>query len=270
MKIYHYTTIDSLAMILSSRSIKFNRLDEVDDMEESVESQNVWLGKYAFVSCWTEDKEESIPLWKMYSSDSHGVRIGLDIDMFENNRVKDLTLPGGEKMEGEISSMLAPKDILNPNFFIFPFSSELTDLFYCHINYVDDVKAKTADAFKIWMTDSTHAAAKIAFGEIGKYKNKRWEFQKETRFRIFAQPYNSIYADVNIGTYALDAYLTNKPLPFSKYFLSLRKEVLDEIEVTLHPNSTVSDKVIVEALCSKYANKATIAESSLKGKVKLK
>ncbi len=257
-------------MILSTRTIKFNRLDEVDDMEESVESKNVWLGKYTFVSCWTEDKEESIPLWKMYSGNSHGVRIGMDPNMFENNIIKDLTLPGGEKMEGEISSMLAPQDILNPDYFIFPFSSELTDLFYCRIDYVDDVKAKTSDAFKIWMTDSTHASAKIAFGEIGKYKNKRWAFQQETRFRLFAQPYNSIYADVNIGNYALDAYLANKTLPFSKYFLSLRKDVLDEIEITLHPNSTESDKVIVDALCSEYAPKATIAESSLKGKVKLK
>lgn len=48
-KIYHYTTIDSLAMIMSSRSIKFNRLDKVDDMEERKEPSN-----YIFVSCWTE------------------------------------------------------------------------------------------------------------------------------------------------------------------------------------------------------------------------
>ena len=35
MKLYHYTSIDSLAMIMSSRSIKFNRLDKVDDLEPS-------------------------------------------------------------------------------------------------------------------------------------------------------------------------------------------------------------------------------------------
>ena len=147
MKIYHYTTIDSLAMILSSRSIKFNRLDMVDDMEESVESQNVWLGKYAFVSCWTEDKEESIPLWRMYSGNHRGVRIGMEPDMFEKNIIKDLVMPGGEKIGGQLTSMLASQDILNPDYFIFPFSSELTELFYCHIDYVDDVKAKTAGAF---------------------------------------------------------------------------------------------------------------------------
>ena len=35
MKLYHYTSIDSLAMIMSSRSIKINRLDKVDDLEPS-------------------------------------------------------------------------------------------------------------------------------------------------------------------------------------------------------------------------------------------
>jgi hypothetical protein len=67
MKIYHYTTIDSLAMIMSSRSIKFNRLDKVDDLEERIEPSQVKLWQYLFVSCWTENPEESIPLWRMYS-----------------------------------------------------------------------------------------------------------------------------------------------------------------------------------------------------------
>lgn len=270
MKIYHYTTIDALAMILSNRSIKFSRLDKVDDMEECVESQNVWLGKYAFVSCWTEDSEEFIPLWKMYSGDHHGVRIGMEPDMFEKNIVKDLVLPDGEKMEGQLTSMLSPQEILNPDYFIFPFNSELTELFFCHINYVDDVKAKTAGAFQIRMTDSTHASATIAFGEIGKYKNKRWNFQKETRFRIFAQPYNAIYADENIGTIALNSYLTNKQLPFSEYYLSLRKDAINNMEITLHPNSTKSDRIIVEALCAQFAPEAKVLDSSLKGKVILK
>lgn len=50
MRLYHYTTIEALAMILKTRSIKFNRLDRVDDMEELAESKNVRLGQYMFVS----------------------------------------------------------------------------------------------------------------------------------------------------------------------------------------------------------------------------
>jgi len=35
MRIYHYTTINNLALILASKKIRFNRLDNVDDLEES-------------------------------------------------------------------------------------------------------------------------------------------------------------------------------------------------------------------------------------------
>ena len=34
MKIHHYTNLESLAMILKNRTIRFNRLDKVDDLEE--------------------------------------------------------------------------------------------------------------------------------------------------------------------------------------------------------------------------------------------
>jgi hypothetical protein len=63
MKIYHYTNVESLAMILKNKTIRFNRLDKVDDIEEgNAESSGVRFCKYVFVSCWTENPEESIPL----------------------------------------------------------------------------------------------------------------------------------------------------------------------------------------------------------------
>lgn len=35
------------------------------------------FGKYVNVSCWTDDTEESIPLWNLYTPNMKGVRIGL-------------------------------------------------------------------------------------------------------------------------------------------------------------------------------------------------
>lgn len=48
MKLYHYTTIDTLALILKNRTIRFNRLDKVDDLEEKVVFCVVNLGQYIF------------------------------------------------------------------------------------------------------------------------------------------------------------------------------------------------------------------------------
>ena len=63
MKIYHYTSIETLALIVQNKTIRFNRLDFVDDCEESLYGSgptNIKLGQYTFVSCWTKDCKHSI------------------------------------------------------------------------------------------------------------------------------------------------------------------------------------------------------------------
>ena len=200
MKIYHYTTIDSLAMIMSSRSIKFNRLDKVDDLEERTEPSQVKLWQYLFVSCWTENPEESIPLWRMYSGNAHGVRIGMDIDMFEDNIVGGSNVPAGIPHQGYMIGKIPAQDYFRNVFFVLPAATTHIDkdrdtLFYCHVDYVDDVNEKTKDAYQLTMTDAIHASSNINFGAIGKYKNKRWAFQEETRFRLVVMPFNPILSN---------------------------------------------------------------------------
>lgn len=72
-KIFHYTSIDSLAMILNSGNIRFSRLDRFDDLKEAQIHNGIEFGKYFFASCWTQVKEESIPQWSMYGDNMKGV-----------------------------------------------------------------------------------------------------------------------------------------------------------------------------------------------------
>ena len=127
MIVYHYTTIESLAMIMSPRSIKFNRLDKVDDMEECVEPSNIRLWQYIFVSCWTENPEESIPLWRMYSGNSHGVRIGMDIDMFEDNVIGGENVPAGIPVKGFIMTKVPAEDVFREDYFVSPIGMRIED-----------------------------------------------------------------------------------------------------------------------------------------------
>ena len=83
-KIFHYTTIEILALILKHHTIRFNRLDQVDDLEESIYTSgpiNLNLSKYTYVSCWTKSEEENLALWKMYAG-FKGIRIAMDDNMF--------------------------------------------------------------------------------------------------------------------------------------------------------------------------------------------
>ncbi len=61
MQIHHYTSIETLALILKHKTIRFNRLDQVDDMEESMngsETTGTKLRQYIFFSCWIQDKKD--------------------------------------------------------------------------------------------------------------------------------------------------------------------------------------------------------------------
>ena len=85
MEIHHYTSIENLALILKNKTIRFTRLDKVDDSEEAgLSCKNIQLSYYTFVSCWTDSEEESIPLWKMYAGkEMHGIRISLEEGFME-------------------------------------------------------------------------------------------------------------------------------------------------------------------------------------------
>lgn len=84
MKIYHYTSIETLALILQNKTIRFTRLDHVDDPEEYSFTKNGYdPSKYVYVSCWTKSNIENIPQWIMYGNNKQGIRIGLDSNIFQ-------------------------------------------------------------------------------------------------------------------------------------------------------------------------------------------
>ncbi len=149
MRIYHYTNLESLALILKNQTIRFNRLDKVDDLEEgNTESLGVKFCRYIFVSCWTETTEESIPLWKMYGGDKGGIRIALEQEMFKEYLISNLEL-GDLQSQGAIKSKIPLQDMINPNFFFIPILVYKNDLFYRHVKYVDNIHVFTKDAIQI-------------------------------------------------------------------------------------------------------------------------
>ena len=70
--LYHYTSLENLALILKNKTIKFNNLLYVDDMEEAETEDMGLFGRFVYVSCWTMDSEESIPMWNLYTPNKIG------------------------------------------------------------------------------------------------------------------------------------------------------------------------------------------------------
>lgn len=58
--LYHYTSLEKLALILRNRTIRLNPLDKMDDLQEQKTADVPNLGKFIYVSAWTSEKDESI------------------------------------------------------------------------------------------------------------------------------------------------------------------------------------------------------------------
>lgn len=272
MRIYHYTNIDALALILKNKTLRFNRLDNVDDLEEGKsESIGIRFCRYIFVSCWTKSEEENIPLWKMYGGDNGGVRISMEHQMFEEYPIKDLEV-NGLTSQGCFFSKIPVRDLLNPAFFILPIHQYDNDMFFRDIKYVDDVLRQTKDKIKLCNIQGNRADMQMEMKPFGYYKHKRWAFQKESRFVLYALPCNPFIecANPELSSIVMGSLLQNKVLPFNHYDLQLKDEIMNNMIITLSPSITESQRIIVQALRDKYVPNAKIEESALGSLVKLK
>lgn len=262
MKIHHYTSIETLALILKYKTIRFNRLDRVDDMEESMYGSGptkIKLGQYVFVSCWTKDDLENISLWKMYTN-FKGVRITMDEDMFVSYKVNE-TLK---------SYFPSPLYIIDECY-----ASSYINYITCHeIIYDKNIESKIKDL----VVPAGDTGAFISTDKIGLYKSKEWEFQHECRFKITLFPFNVMDFDNSGPNIALNFYgallksigpSLRSNIPIKKQFIDipLNEEKLGEIIVMLGPKATESERIIVESLLKDLPS-AQIMDSYFKDKIR--
>lgn len=267
MKIFHYTTIDTLALIIKNKTIRFNRLDLVDDIEESAYGSgptDIKIGQYQFVSCWTKAEEENLSLWKMYTNNK-GVRIALDEDMFVTHRVNDSFL----------SYFNSPIDF-KANCFISSFMNEVK---LYDISYVKDPKKEVKELIKV----CNNNGALINTTDSGIVKKEEWKFQKESRFKITVLPLNTNFLNSALikkpksdnPYYAMCALFealppsigTNTPISLKNIDINLDPQKIQTIEVMMGPMTSDGERFIVEALLKEFSD-AKITDSYFKGKIR--
>ena len=282
MLIHHYTNIETLALILQSKKIRFNRLDRMDDLEEGrVEAQDTKVGKYTYVSCWTED-EESIPMWYMYAGKEMGVRISLPQDMFKDYsfidgfsglNVSDI-LRAIDPDNAPIMLWKIPgSEYKGKNYLIIPVESDKPATFYRRIVYVNDVLSLTKELALMVDNNEEDCYYNFDLGNVGVLKNKRWDFQKESRFILRIIPTDgeiSLCKPKELVAKLKEALDTEMEPHFNSYDLPLKDDIFDHMIVTLSPSITEGKRLIVEALLNQYAPSAKIKESSLSKLVQMK
>jgi len=261
--LYHYTDLNTLALILKHKKLRFNCLNRVDDLNEGIARDLDEIGQYFFVSCWTDKEEESIPFWSMYTNDMKGVRIKLPRFPFELHNVDEIEIDGLENNLEE--SIHSPIVLQYEDYVPLPFKNE--ELLQ-EVNYTDDEDLLFP---KIRYVDLEESNLQVKLNLIGKHKRKEWRFQSEWRYIIKAYPLGLKEIEkygLNFGSAILSSLLSGKRISIDEYYLDLDKEKIKDMEIVLGPKTDEGDEIIVKSLVNKFNSEAKIRMSSLRGEIR--
>ena len=239
--LYHYTSLETLALILTNKSLCFNTLLNVDDIEEAETSDMGLLGKYVYVSCWTDEAAESIPMWQLYTPNMHGVRIQLPVFPFKEHHYK----AGELHFKENTTSYIDLKKVFDDNkASICGNYPELVQITYTTDKTLLHPRTKFGDSlddFKSVLgngsTGKQQSKTTIRFKELGRYKNVDWQFQKEWRYWLFMAPLgigtsSQVTPKTTVDLYSLLQDKDARP-PYERFFVALSEEAISQMQIVL-------------------------------------
>ena len=270
--LYHYTSIEKLALILKNRTFRLSQLNSLDDLQEEKNQSIADFGQYCFVSSWVGNDKELIPMWKMYCHNGEGVRIKLQKNPFVlytiDPRGKVELKPGSTITGNGVASYIPYDDYFNENYGPIPVDPK--DLLI-KVQYTSEESLLNPVLVK---NDSK--STQIIVSPVGKYKNSYWNFQDEWRYRLWFLPISYItvlqnYENINfINQHLINGFLGHKKIPFTYYDLKIKDSAFENMEIMLSPDITEGNRIIVKTLLEKYNPKAVdhITESCLKNLIR--
>jgi len=274
-KIHHYTSVEVLTKILSSKKLRFNRLDRMDDIRESNIQHGINFGKYFFTSCWTYCQEESIPQWHMYAGGMTGVRITLPIMPFGRKLL--LPKPGWNvQVEGTMYSPLSFDEQYGPDYMVLPMFME-PDKFGGPVEYCADAESRYARAIQIKRDSPDTATLTISRPfDLVRLKSIDWGFQQEYRYFLFVMPSLQVPPSgpgspefvQKLPTFMLNAFLSGRAPGIEYLDVDLSEVALRQLSITMGPLCTSESKRRVRDLIATHAPGAQIIDSRLTGSIR--
>ena len=270
-KLYHYTSISNFALIIKNRNICFNSLANMDDPDEEIGrdyGNKTNIGKHIYASCWTDESEESIPMWNQYAGGMHGVRICMPCFPFIKYHFA----------KGEFGSTYGGTFYFDhaqyyyEDKFMVPGDVALGQIKYTEVEEDLYPDYKETHVTGIIKDDRGQSIADIdnsyKLGLFGKHKRTAWRFQKEWRYLIETVPYG------------MKSFVENGPekhkeisrrlddesyVPYHrKLFLKIDPMAFDQMEVLLGPKIDEGEKYLVDCMLKQIKFKGSVSESTLK------
>ena len=266
--LYHYTSLETLALILENRTLCFNNLLNVDDIEEAEAADIKNFGKYVLVSCWTNEDKEMIPMWNLYTPNMSGVRIKLPVFPFEKHQYKS----GEYNFSVDVESYIDYEQVYREN--KGAITSDMPHL--APVNYTNEMdkllpiirtKGSAEDARK-FIAGNFKGGIEVtySFSDLGRNKREAWNFQKEWRYILNFSPIGMREKISVEGHREIIRRLEDEDRepPYQRFFLRLRQDAISQMEVLFGPRMTEAQKILAKALLSKHGLEDRWQNSSLK------
>jgi hypothetical protein len=277
-KFFHYTDLRTLALILQNGTIRFNRLDKVDDIEETERFGLFYLSKYIFVSCWTYSNDEIIPMWDRYARGTAGLIVTLPRDPFYYRPLQpnpDL----GVILNGVIFSFFPLEKLFTDTYMVNATFLFNKDLFIKRMEYVDYSELKNLRDQAVTINTSIQGLFSLKVkgpDYLAGYKRKDWEYQHEVRYilQVYPTPPLSKAGKRDrtwhelLPSYVKKAFDEGKDLNIDFIDVELDPNAVDNIEVILSPFAGEPEKILVESLLEKFTKNGKYYPSSLTNKIK--
>ena len=251
MKIYHYTSTETLALILKNKTLRFNNAKFVDDPNEAITKDYVSMQDYVFISCWSNEAIESIPLWKIYGNNCHGVRLESD--------TKYIHFEGEETpLNGIYKVVENVKKEVESDYFINVWQLNKPSInHYFETNY--------SDKERIFKKDTSTPTKKSWEYQVDAAFNTKatcWAFEKETRFILLGCSLEPSKAKNNWQLVFNN--ITEKKRISSRFVdLMLFNDFFNNLTITTGPLQNESEKIIVQSLVQKYNQNIKVLDSKL-------
>jgi len=193
--LYHYTTVESLLFILINRVLKFNKVDNFNDLSESIRNEYVKF----FASCLTYSKEESIPLWHIYANKENGIRIGFpNINIFG----EDFYFYNDDENKNIIKL------------------SEIGGILYGQVEYNDELASKSP-------SQGSDAIILTNVYTMACQKREVWSYEKELRYFIvddakLIKDAKCLYISLN------DEFFNKMEIIFNPFMADYKKVIMKE------------------------------------------
>ncbi len=252
--LYHYTSLETLALILKNKTMRFNSLENVDDKLEGETEDIGKFGKYLYVNCWTHLEEESIELWSLYTNNMTGVRIKIKANPFKQFFYKK----GEHRLSDDTNAFIDLEKLNKENKASYVSSNES----YFDVIYTDDSSLIYPKCFDT-------STGTLESKNLGVFKKKIWGFQQEVRYGFLLLPfseeeYNNFLKDKSRAN-PLNKLSDAKALKAYDYYdVELQDDAFENIEVIMGPRMSKGDKILLEALLERYCcGKYKLLESEL-------